>query len=289
MPIVFKIVRNDREYFCEADDADRFYVGRQVHYRNRVGLKNDHDAIARKYRFDPDDYRSAYGFWADFIAPTAKVESNSSFVVLNTYDRASFTFGFPQFAAHVPAGDFVLFFRAMLERAEAHEYFPNLVVKNGTIHSVEALGEIELENNDSTEKLQKYLNQAPDIVDDREVIAAAKFVHWTINYPQARELQVQHAVNLARALVGRIDRRVGLNGRSAAVCCAAFDLLHHGRGGSGVFPRIDAALKASDPLDALLAIGEEGYTDRVKGLQRQISENQQFDEKKWASASLDFV
>ncbi|NKL66291.1 hypothetical protein [Rhizobium leguminosarum] len=289
MPIFFKILRNDREYFCQADDEPEFYLGRQVHYKNRVGLKNDHDGITRDYRFNPGEYRSTYGFWADFIGPTAKVESNSSFVVLNTYDRAAFTFGFPQFAAHVPGGDFVLFFRAMLERAEAHEYFPNLIVKKGTIHSVETLDEVELENKDSTEKLQKYLNQASDIVDDREVIAAAKFVHWTINYPQARELQVQHATNLARRIVERIDRRVGLNGQPAAICCVAFDLLHHGRGGDQVFPRIDAALKASDPLEALLAIGEEGYAERVKGLRRQLKDSEQFEGKRWASASLDFV
>lgn len=289
MPIDFTILREGKEFRAKADGANPFYIGRQVFYQGRVGLKNDHDKITRDFVFDPKDYRGVYGVWADFIAPTASVESNSSFVVLNSYDRAGFTFGFPQFAAHVANGDFVQFFRALLERAEAHQYFPNLVLRNGHIHSVEPLGDVELENQDSSQKLQRYLNQSDEIVDDREVIAAAKFVHWTMNHAGARELQVQHAVNVAQRLVQRVDRRVGLDGKPAPVCCVAFDLLHHGRGGGTVFPRIDAALKLANPLEELLRIGEDEYPQRCAGLRRQLKNNAALGGRTWSSAALDFV
>ena len=52
--------------------------------------------------YNAADYVGEYGFWAYFIAPTAKGESNNSFVCLNTYDRAKFTFSFMQYAAIAP-------------------------------------------------------------------------------------------------------------------------------------------------------------------------------------------
>jgi len=68
--------------------------------------------------------------FGDFIEPTARCEGQS-FITLNTYDRARFTFGFAQFAAHEPDGDFVTWFRDMLGQSEASDYFPDLAVKDG--------------------------------------------------------------------------------------------------------------------------------------------------------------
>lgn len=289
MPINFTILREGREFSCRADEETPFYVGRQVRFQDRVGLKNDHDPIIKECLYNPRAYRETFGFWADFVAPTAQVESRSSFIVINTYDRASFTFGFPQFAAHVPRGDFVQYFRSMLDRAEAHDYFPNLVVKDGHIHAVELHDEVPLETDTSTEPLQKYLNASPDIVDDREVIAAAKLIHWTRNHAEAQALQVHFVTAMAKKTVQRVDRRINLDGRSAGICFVCFDVLHQGRGGSDTFPRFDQALKSQDPLGKLLDIGKTSFSERIKGLKAALDANPGFAAKRWSSAAADFV
>lgn len=97
-----------------------------------------------------------------------------SFLSLNTYDRARFTSGFGQFAAHVENGDFVRWFRDMLQRPEAIDYFPNLEVRNGRIVRIEDTRTVILENDDTTEPLQKFFNPTLDDVEDAEVIGAAK-------------------------------------------------------------------------------------------------------------------
>ncbi|WP_320202101.1 hypothetical protein RMR16_024390 (plasmid) [Agrobacterium sp. rho-13.3] len=287
MSIDFTIIREGREFYCKANGGTKFYVGRQVSYQGRVGLKNDHDASITKVKYDPTNYPE-FGFWAQFLAPTAQAESRSSFIVLNTYDRAAFTFGAFQFAAHVPNGDFVKFLRSMLERAEAEEYFPNLVVENRRICSVELMTEVQLEDDNSTQKLQKYLNQADEIVDDREIIAAAKLIHWTTHHIEVRQLQVHHCVSVAQQYMDRLDRRLNLDNRTAGECCVAFDILHHGRGGSNTFPTLQRALASTKPLDKLLEIGEEQYAERIRTLRAGLKAEPGFASKKWSTEHRDF-
>lgn len=106
---------------------------------------------------------------ADFIAPTSQCEGDN-YLTLNTYDRAKFTFGFGQFTANVPGGDFVLFFRDML----ALDYFPNLRVKSGSIVKTSAMGDVPLETSGLTRPLMDYLNPTAAHIEDDEVAAAAK-------------------------------------------------------------------------------------------------------------------
>jgi hypothetical protein len=289
MPINFAILREDRDFRCRADDAEPFYVGRRVSFHGRIGLKNDHDAIIKTCVYDPAAYRERFGFWADFVAPTAQVESQSSFIALNTYDRAAFTFGFPQFAAHVPGGDFVQYFRSLLERAEAHDYFPNLILKGGHIQQVELNGEVPLETDASTEPLQKYLNPSAGAVDDEEVIAAAKLIHWTRSRVEAQALQVQRVAAMAKAVVQRVDRRINVDGRNAAICLLCFDILHQGRGGHDTFPRLEQALRTSDPVATLLTIGADEFPERIRGLKAALQANPAFAARRWSRAAADFV
>ncbi|MGE0724278.1 MAG: hypothetical protein AB7O45_07875 [Alphaproteobacteria bacterium] len=293
MPIDFAIVRQDRDFSCRADGARAFPVGRKVSFRSggitRVGLANDHLKPPPQAVYDPSAYRAQHGFWADFLAPTVSAESGGSFIALNTYDRAAFTFGFAQFAAHTPDGDFVRWFRAMLERAEAQDYFPNLAVQGGRIHSMELDDDVALESAQSTERLQAYLNEAATIVDDREVIAAAKLIHWTTHHAGARDLQVLFAVDLARRRVQRADQRLRLDGRAAGECFVIFDILHQGRGGSDTFPRLDALLRERDPLAALLTVGKDEYPSRIAKLRKAIDAEPQFASLRWSSAARSFA
>src|SRR5262249_15813229 len=123
MPIFFEIHRAGPDYSCTADGGLQFFVGRRVTYEGNVGLYNIFPrSKLEKLNYSAGDFRTAHGFWADMIEPTAMCEGRN-FLTLNTYDRAVFTFGFGQFAAHVANGDFVKYFRAMLALPNANDYF----------------------------------------------------------------------------------------------------------------------------------------------------------------------
>ncbi len=296
MAIHFDVVRDGKHYSARPDNATAFAIGSKVAYRNkktgieRFGLSNDSgffgSSEAKKQLYIASDYQTVYPFWCDFIEPTAICEGQS-FISLNTYDRARFTFGFGQFAAHVPDGDFVRWFRDMLQRSEVVDYFPNLEVRGGRIVKVEDTKVIPLEDAGSTEPLQLYFNPTLDEVEDAEVIAAAKLIHWTGAHPEARLLQVQHMINTASRLVKEADKRLGLDGRGADICCVVMDVRHQGRAG---FDELQAALLAKKPYEALLEVGGHGQPERVKNLKTALQTRRAgLQQKKWSRSAGDFV
>jgi hypothetical protein len=296
MAIHFDVVRDGKHFSARPDSGTAFAIGSKVKYRNkktgveRFGLSNDGSyfgsAEAKKQLYLAADYDSVYPFWCDFIEPTAICEGQS-FISLNTYDRARFTFGFGQFAAHVPDGDFIRWFRDMLQRPEAVDYFPNLEVHGGRIVKIEDTNAIPMETKDSTQPLQLYLNPTLDDVEDAEVIAAAKLIHWTGNHPEARLLQVQHMINTARRLVKESDKRLGLDGLGADLCCVVMDVRHQGRAG---FDDLQAALITKKPYEALLEVGAHGEPERVKNLKAAlVTRRATLKKKKWSRAMSDFV
>lgn len=296
MAVHFEIVRDGRHFSVRGDDGNSFAIGSKVRYRNkksgveRFGLSNDAglfgSAEASKQLYAASDYAGVYPYWADFIEPTAICEGRS-FISLNTYDRARFTFGFGQFAAHVPEGDFIRWFRDMLQRPEAEDYFPNLEVDGGRIVKVEETSRVPLETAATTEPLQRYLNPTLDEVEDAEVVAAAKLIHWTGRHDGARLLQVQHMVHTARALVREADRRLGLDGVGGDLCCIVMDVRHQGRAG---FDDLQAALKAAKPFEALLQVGGDGEPERVANLKQALAPRRAgLRRKSWSRAAADFV
>ena len=101
-----QIFQGNQRYSASVDHGARFSVGYRVTYQGMVGITNDGKGSGAQY--DPAEYASE-GHWAPFILPTAICESGGYRTNVNTYDSARFTFGFFQFAAHVPDGDFVRF------------------------------------------------------------------------------------------------------------------------------------------------------------------------------------
>jgi hypothetical protein len=266
MPIHFDIIRDGSQFSSRADGGAKFAVGRQVHFQQNRGLANDNSPLGKQFDYDATKFSQKHPFWADYIAPTAFCEGRS-FITLNTYDRARFTFGFTQFAAHVPNGDFVTWMRAMLARPEANDYFPDLALDNGQIVKVGTHGKTPLETKTTTEPLMLYLNPSLAAVDDEEVIAAAKFIHWTMNHPETQALQVDQMVATGHAILAEADTRLGLNGVGADLCCVVMDIRHQGR---GTFAQMLQALKAADPYKALLAIGATSFSERVKTLKKML-------------------
>ena len=290
MPLLFTINRADNDFFASADAGPDFFVARRVPYENNIGLANivKHSKLEKLF-YKAGDYTGQHGFWAEFIEPTAICEGRS-FLTLNTYDRARFTFGFAQFAAHVPDGDFVKFFRAMLGLAQANAYFPHVFVKDGRIHRTGDGGSaVILETDKTTKPLMLYLNPTLGDVEDAEVIAAAKFIHWTSTTVAARDLQVAHMAAAFMSLMRRAEKRIAMTDRPAAQCCVIADILHQGRGGAMTWALIDAAVKSTKPLAALLEIGSPKWDGRLKTLADAIVKNAAIQLKRWDAAAHDFV
>ncbi len=282
MAISFEIIRQGNDFSARANAGPQFFVGRRVPYEGKVGLYN----VFGKSRLENLNFRSAdfteqFGFWAEFIEPTAACEGRN-FLTLNTYDRAGFTFGFAQFAAHVPNGDFVLYFRSLLQMPDAANYFPHLGLVNGRVCSVEnPQAPKPLESDASTEPLMKYLNPDPAEVEDAEVIAAAKLIHWTSNSAAARGAQVGEMIASYKSIMDRAEKRVGVHGRSAALCCVLCDILHHGRGGNMTWPLVQTALASPKPFEALIAIGAPKWDSRKQKLKSEIRARPDFEALRW--------
>jgi len=289
MSIFFRIVRDNRDFFCTADNGPKFFVGRRVPYESNIGLYNIFSGSQlKKLNYNPANYGAEFGFWADFIDPTAECEGRN-FLTLNTYDRAAFTFGFTQFAAHVPDGDFVQYFRALLSEAEAANYFPTLKLIDGRIHKVDGPSPVALESAATTQPLMNYLNPTLHEVEDQEVIGAGKLIHWTTEYRPARLTQIKVMIDAYRGFMRRAATRGLIEGRTADQCCVIADILHHGRGGSITWSLIADAVHSSRPFDNLIAIGAPKWNERKKTLRRKILANANMKTLKWSTAKNDFV
>lgn len=292
MSIHFTIERTDRRFRAKADGAAAFFVGNQTRFHDKPsgedfeGLFNVPSKELPKLVYKADNVRATYGFWADFIEPTSRCEGGN-FLTLNTYDRAKFTWGFAQFGAHVPDGDFVLFFRDMLRLPGAVDYFPELALKNDRINKVVGDRFIPLEDAASTRGLMDFLNPTTSAVEDAEVIAAAKLIHWTTNAVEAQSLQVKHMIAVFKRLVSEADRRLGLDGKTADLCLVICDIRHQGR---AKFSAMQNALNAAKPLAELLALGSLTYPDRIKTLTQEVKARQALlGGKTWNRAAGDFV
>jgi hypothetical protein len=292
MAIDFQIKRNGRIYSATAGGGSAFFVGIQTQYTDKTthetfsGLYNVPTKQLPKLLYTADAYRPTQDFWADFIEPTALCEGQN-FLTLNTYDRARFTWGFGQFGAHVANGDFVTFFRNLLGKPEKNDYFPDLELVNGHIAKLQGSTAIPLESDSGTQGLLDYLNPSSPNIDDAEVFAAAKLIHWTTNFDDARQLQVTQMVDTFKQHMNEADRRLGLDGKTADICCAICDIRHQGR---GTYPTMQSALSSANPLAQLLQIGGISYSDRVKTLKKALSDRSSlFTARKWSRAQQAFT
>ena len=249
-----------------------FLIGNRTKYQDNFGIYNITNSPGLVYR--PMDYVDKFGFWAQFIYPTAMAESRGSFMCLNTYDRAKFTFSFMQYAAHVPNGDFVIFLKKLLGLENAKQYFPRLEVQNDRIHYQRTNGTlVQLETDNTTKGLMDYLNPTLTEVDEQELICAARLVHWAANDRAHRTIQVETAIDHFKKNMIAYDRRFNLDGVPAKVCQLICDIRHQGRSTND---RIALALNTNGDFEQaflnLCTIGEINYQARIDTVRRTIGE-----------------
>ena len=260
-------IKEDQRYYASINGEPRFYVGADVRYGFRRGLMNSANPYGSRY--DPSKYEQEHDFWAYYLHPTITCESRGAFNCINTYDRARFTFGHMQFAAHTPNANFTLLFRELLRLPGASTYFPDLTLHNDRINQIHNDILVPLENNTSTEKLQVYLNPEINEVGEKEVEIAARLMDWCTRDPKFIETLVAFSFLDQKKKLHWHARKLPLNGLSDKLCLVVLDILHQGR---GKYQTIENALNKNDPFDALLAIGGGNYRERVATLRNSILE-----------------
>lgn len=247
--------------------GEEFLVGAEVRYRDRRGLMLC--APQSGYlKFDADAFRDTHGVWADMIAVTAEAEGKGDLCTVNTYDRADFTFGLMQWAAHTPDDNFVLLLRKLLSLPNAPAYFPDLRLDSqGRVAQTSGQGLVTLESASSTEALRRYLNPDRARVDEAEARAAAKLMHWVRRDAAARSALIAFAVEHYRRTVAEVARAVPLDGKTdvEVLCCA--DIRHQGRGS---YAAMRDALSKAQSVEALLEIGAAEHGARVRTLRAEI-------------------
>ena len=273
MAINFSFTQTGTAHYAQVIGSaePRFLVGKETVYLGSHGLMNT--SIPAGAAYDAAAYVGDHGFWAHCIAPTAKGESNYSFTCLNTYDRAKFTIGFMQYAAHVPNGDFVKFFRELLMLPSGPFYFPKLSIQNGRIFYREASGSLtQLENDASTQGLMDYLNPTLDGIENQELICSARLVHWATKDQANRDLQVKVAVEHYKANLKRYAASYNLDGHPDKVCQVVCDIRHQGRATSQqIIDALNTGGNYELAFNKLLQLGQPKYASRIATIRAVIN------------------
>lgn len=282
-------------YYAQLNNSaePKFLIGYKTLYEgNNFGIYNT-NILPGQEVYDPLKFAADFGFWAHFIYPTAMAESKGSYNCLNTYDRAKFTFTFMQFAVHVPNGDFIVFFKKLLALANATDYFPKLVLKNGRIFYKKENGTLDqLESDSSSQALMDYFNPTLNEVETQEKICSARMVHWAVHDPAHKRIQVETAIELMKKNMIEYNNRFGLDNVPAKVCQLICDIRHQGRGKND---RIANALNTGGDFEKaynnLCTIGAANYQTRIDTVRKTIKalENAGLFNKKYNSANNSFV
>lgn len=279
-------------YFARAASGVEFCIGKPVNYSDdgllRRGLQNvrhESDALIGYYR--PTDYTGQHKEWAYLITPSIIAEGNGFFGTINTYDRAAFTFGAPQFAAHTPKRNFITYLHALAGLNTVAGHFPELSLRpnakgEDTVHLTRNGVSIDLEKvqtvtrpNGKSEtqlvELMRWLNPDPKTVDPDELSAAARLMNWVRIDPEAKALQIKVFIEHANENLQTAKTRTqgAFTGKIWQQSVWILDILHHGRGS---YKSIATALNAPVPLAALQAIGGPGWAGRGKKVAKAIAE-----------------
>ena len=266
-------VGNAKKWLASVDDEPEFFVGREAFYADQDGRGlSSYSGV----KYKPEDYRQDFGFWADFILPTAYCESVEGFFnAINTWDKAHFTFGFMQFGAHVFNGDFAQYFRGMLALPEAAKYFPDLTLENNRVHRKVNGNLVNLETNTEPTRLATYLNSNFHVVEQGEVENAARLIHWSNNSLPSRRLQVAVSVQTFRRILSMRAATYSLDGKPDRVCLVIADIHHQGRGGQNKVTLIKNALDTNGDMEQayqnLLTIGLPKFSQRINTLRSKIA------------------
>jgi hypothetical protein len=269
-------------YFARERGGREFYVSSSVPYQSYIGLYQPSDKQTGPI-YRPEDYFPLFGPVAALLGSIAASESGGRFNRINSYDRAAFTYGFFQLAAHTPNDNLILLFRRLAAESSRFQiHFPELAYRDGKLHRHAGGGHwVSLEREyprtpgSSEMNLKDFMNYLnPDLsrVDKEEVDHAARLVFLATD-TDANRLQVTVAAEITMGKIRkRYDVWYDLHGVSDTICTAIADIHHQGRAGKTL---VKEALKAGSEnrqLDALCKIGEDRYPERCSTLRKKLNE-----------------
>jgi hypothetical protein len=275
----FKLEKEGKQWFAtRKGETVRFYIGREVadSAAGYFGLfLKGNEYHGPQYR--GDDYAGRFGHFAYLLELSGHCESKNRFNLINTYDRAKFTFGFYQLAAHTPNDNLILLMRDLVGSGIAKNHFPDLKMINGALHQVDADGgTTNLEKSSPTgpggsEQLQAfmdYLNPRRKELDREEVLAAARIMHLANTSAEAREVQVERSAKIMERKMARWGTKYHLDGKPDTICAVISDIHHQGRASVA---RVKEALASAKPLDNLIDINAN-YAQRASDLRTIIKQ-----------------
>ncbi len=256
------------------DGRPAFYLGRETRYPSqpqagqkvRTGLFQPSSDVAKLMPFGTYDRHQVsvrHPMWGHAIWPTVLAESSGYFGRINSYDRALYTFGFYQLAAHTPNENLILLFRSLLRLASAPRFFPDLSLKQvggeQRVHVQRGVEWANLESENGQGELGEfmaYLNSDDQRVDDSETRASARLLDWMQLEHDARQTQVDASIQISRAKLKRTVEKTWQSGKPLTPRLAIWvnDIRHQGRGGTKAKTAIDYirdALTTDDPETAL--------------------------------------
>jgi hypothetical protein len=286
-PYVFELKKSGPRWTARRSDitgSEEFYVGSEILDAAKKFFGIFHP-VSKYYgpTFDAPNATALLDQWAYLLDVTAFCESKLRFNLINTYDRARFTFGFYQLAAHTPDDNLILFFRAALNDPEFRLLFPDLalrgekvfrVASDGTATDLEEQFFDEQSGEWQIKRFMTYLNPNRTEIDEQEVLQAARVIWWANNSETCRNLQTIVAGNILQSKMSdRYAQWYDLDGQLDIVCAIIADIHHQGR---GTKTAVRNALKATNPTKALLAVGGASDPVRVATLEKRIN--------KWVSA-----
>lgn len=259
------------KWYAEIPDEDiKFLIGQSVSYTDADGkhrglyqtrVMND---IPQLF-YDRNVVENDLGLWAHFIWPSVTAESgNGHHLIVNSYDRARFTFGFYQLAAHTPNLNLILLFRDLLKLPTAQKFFPDLILKNGRVHRVEGGKTYSLEKaikvhrpNGKIESqlvsFMTYLNPDTQNVNDREAYNAAKLMYWLVSEEEARRASEIVAFKIMLSKLKKYAKRYKLVGKDPRLAIWVSDIHHQGRGS---VQSVKSALSQSNTSKQLNALSK---------------------------------
>jgi hypothetical protein len=289
LDLVVDIFQKEKSYYAKTASDVTFMIGTTTSFTddmNRVGLYQGTSAINDSIKwfgaYQASNFATEFDQWAYFIEPTLTAEGGGRFATLNTYDRAAFTFGAPQFAAH--GTDLIFYLRALLKLPDADIHFPELSLRDNssgenTLHlanhgnfvDLEQLSQIVRPNGKKAKQpvfLMSYLNFSPTAIDAAELSAAARLMNWLRIDPKTKELQISIFISNSKERLARAKVKVqGFSGSDWRVSLWIMDILHQGRGD---YDEITKALLSSDPEGALKKIGWPKYKNRIKTVEAGV-------------------
>ena len=273
------------DYFATLPGVAEYYVARSTKYLSLRGLMQPGSKLYGP-RYTAAAFAEEYGTVAGMLAAISAGESTGYFNRLNTYDRAAFTFGFFQLAAHTPKDNLILLFRrAASENAAFQSLFPDLKLVEGILHRDLGTHTVSLEREYprpghpaelNIKDFMSYLNPDGVSVDDTELSTSARIVHLANVDEEFNKLQVNVAAQITmRKLRNIYSEWYNLNGVSDLICTAIADIHHQGRGTkTQVRNALSSASTVAGKVSALCKIGQADYAERCATLKQALAKAQ---------------